>query len=601
MMPIFGNPAGLWALLGGPTILAIHFLQQRAHVARTSTWFLIEKLAPDSARGRTWDRLRSSRTLWLQLLAVLVAAWVLAEPRWVRAESAQTVVVVLDASASMDAFRSEGIVAAGREMAFAEGLAMHTTWVVMTTDPRAPALYRGLDREAASAALARWQPELGQHDLGPALRLAHGLAGGSGRTLLVTDTRSKVPAGQRAIGVGRPIEDVGFAGASVLRDDTGGQTWRALVKNNASTPQHRTWHLEAGGKESAEQSLDLAPGAITEISARLPDGVDAAIVVLSADDFAADDRLPLVRPAPKPLFVQVDGEDDAAQFFKKLATTVDGVTLVSAGVPATLRLARLSADEVARESRGGIFWPQADQRAQAPLLTDPVTPERDPLVAGLNWQGWFGTGPSGFAATPADSALLWQGRWPLVFLRPTPAVVGKTGAAGRKLMFAFDWATSNASRLSATVLLVRRFLEAERDTQHAPYSANFDCNAVVAFAEFPGGGGLTRTFQPAAGGLPETRAIAAGERAEVRAPGRVGFFTLKQGDDVLVRGAAEFADARQGDFHAAEKFFVELPGERQAAIERNTQADPFVTLWLLALAGFMLGSWWTRSGGATVR
>src|ERR1043165_3348306 len=105
MMPIFANPLGLWALLGLPVILAIHFLQQRARVARTSTWFLIEKLSPDSARGRTWDRIRSSRILWLQLASVLLAAWVLAEPRWVRAESAQTVVIVLDASASMEAFR----------------------------------------------------------------------------------------------------------------------------------------------------------------------------------------------------------------------------------------------------------------------------------------------------------------------------------------------------------------------------------------------------------------------------------------------------------------------------------------------------------------
>src|SRR6185503_10440225 len=152
MMPLFANPAGLWALLGLPAILAIHFLQQRARVARTSTWFLIEKLAPDSARGRTWDRLRSSRTLWLQLLAVLLAAWVLGDPRWIRAESAQTVVIVLDASASMDAFLVPAIAAAEREMSLAEGLAARTTWVIMTTNPRQPALYRGPAREAAAAA-----------------------------------------------------------------------------------------------------------------------------------------------------------------------------------------------------------------------------------------------------------------------------------------------------------------------------------------------------------------------------------------------------------------------------------------------------------------
>src|SRR3954470_10794669 len=181
MLPLFANPAGFWALLGVPAILAIHFLQQRARTARTSTWFLIEKLAPDSARGRTWDRLRTSRALWLQLLAVLVATWLLTEPRWVRPESAQTVVIVLDASASMEAFRAEALAAAEREMNLSDGLATHTTWVVMTTDPRSPPLYRGPSKEAASAALANWQPELGQHDLAPVLRLAHGLAGASGR------------------------------------------------------------------------------------------------------------------------------------------------------------------------------------------------------------------------------------------------------------------------------------------------------------------------------------------------------------------------------------------------------------------------------------
>src|SRR5688572_24024645 len=150
MIPLFANPAGLWVLLGVPAILAIHFLQQRARVARTSTWFLIEKLAPDSARGRTWDRLRSSRALWFQLLAVIIAAWVLGEPRWIRAESAQTVVIVLDASASMEAFRAPALAAAERELNLADGLAARMTWVIMTTNPRQPALYRGGARDAAS-------------------------------------------------------------------------------------------------------------------------------------------------------------------------------------------------------------------------------------------------------------------------------------------------------------------------------------------------------------------------------------------------------------------------------------------------------------------
>ena len=592
-MPLFSNLAGFWALLGVPAILAIHFLQQRAKVARTSTWFLIEKLAPDSARGRTWERLRTSRTLWLQIAAVLVATWLLVAPRWVRAESAQTVVVVLDAAAAMEAFRAEAVAAAEREMADAVGLAARTTWVVMTTNPRQPPLYRGTERAAASASLARWTPELGEHERGPALRIAHGLAGGAGRTLFVTDTRAKVPAGQRAAGVGRVLENVGFAGASVTRE-SGGFTWRALVKNHAATPQWRTWQIESAGVKSAGQTLELAPGALSEISARWPEGAEAATVVLAGDAFASDDRLPLVRPAPKPLVVCVDGDDTAAEFFRKIVREVAGVTLVSSGAPATLRLARLSADEVRAETHGGVFWPPADQRSQAPLMTEPVTAERDALVTGLNWQGWFGTGAYGFAPAVGDSPLLWQGRWQIAFLRPVP-----TG--GRKLLLAFDWATSNAPRLPATVLLVRRFLEAERDAQRAPYAANFDCGAPVPLAGVPLTGEISMEFRPAVGGVAERRAVAIAERGEWRAPGRSGFFVVRRGDEVLVRGAAQFADARQGDFRAAETFQVELPGEQKSALERSTRPDPLATWWLLALAGLVLGSWWTRTGGADVK
>lgn len=607
MIPIFANPLGLWALLGLPVILAIHFLQQRARVARTSTWFLIEKLAPDSARGRTWDRIRSSRILWLQLASVLLATWVLAEPRWVRAESAQTIVVVLDASASMDAFREPAVAAAQREMSLSEGFAARTTWVIMTTNPRQPPLYRGLERAGAEAALARWQPELGAHDFGPALRLARGLAGTSGRTLLITDRKANVPPDQRATGVGRPIENVGFAGATITRDDTG-LSWRALVKNHAGTPQRRTWHLEAGQNRSPEQTLDLAPGALTEISARFPDGVDEATIMLSGDAFALDDRLPLVRPVPKPLSVVIEGKDEAAEFFRKLASNIDGLTVAanSTALPAPrLRIARLGADEMNREARGGIFWPPADARKDVPLANDPVTPERDELVAGLNWQGWLGTESHGYPGKPGDTTLLWQGKSPLVLLRSVPEGAGTLGFPARKLLLSFDWNLSNASRLPATVLLARRFLEAERDGQRAPYTANFDCNSLIPLPGVPHDAPLTLLFEPAQpvatapGGI-EPRTIPLAELSELRAPGRSGRFTLKRGEELLVRGTAQFADSRQSDFRNAERFVAEVRSERQAAIERNTRGDPLAEWWLVLLAALLLWSWWTKLSSSAV-
>jgi hypothetical protein len=589
ILPTFANPAGFWALAGVPAILAIHFLQQRARRAVTSTWFLIEPFAPRSVGGRTWERLRSSRALWLQLLAALVTTWLFTEPRWPRAESAQTVVVVLDASTSMEAFRPAALRAAQHELGAAEGLAARTTWVIITTDSRQPPLYRGPEHAAALAALEHWQPELGTHDLAPALRLAHSLAGDSGRTLLITDARHKVPAGQRAVGVGRSIDNAGFAGANFTRDEHG-LAWRAFVQNRSAAALHRSWWIESGGQRSATRELDLAPGALAEITGNFPEGLEQCTVVLEPDAFPADDRLPLVRPAAKPLTVAVDGDDAAAKFFHKLAADVDGVTFV-APASATLRLARASADDADHEKHGGIFWPQADQRASASIMPDPITAERNPLVDDLNWQGWIGTGPRGYVAAPADTALLWQGHWPVAYLHAT-------SAGAHQLRLAFDWDTSNAGRLPATVLMARRFLEAERDAQAAPYAANFDAAASLPLTGVASEGDLVLAFQAAAGGDAVSRTLAPLERIGLHAPGRAGFFTLKRGGDLVVRGATQFADARQGDFRQTETFFQEDPSEHRIAVERLTRPDPLVKLWLALLALLALGSWWTRGGGA---
>ncbi len=590
MLPTLANPAGLWALLGVPAILGVHFLQQRSRPVVTSTWFLIEPLSPRSVGGRTWERLLPSRQLWLQLLAVLVATWLAIEPRWTFPESAQTVVVVLDTSAGMEAFRPAAVAAAAREFAAAAGLAQRTTWVLMSSDPREPVLYRGTARADAEAALARWRPELGAHDLAPALRLAHGLAGEAGRTLLVTDTKTKVPPGQRAVGVGRPIENVGFAGATIVGRGTVA-TWRAFVQNHSAVSQRRTWWIETAAGRTVPKTLELPPGALVEIDGEFPGGTDQCTVVLEPDEFAADDRLPLVRPQARALSVAVVGDDAAADFVRKVSGTIDGLSLRDPAV-ATLLLARRSETELLTETHPGIFWPAPDARQTIPLVAAPITAERQPLVDGLNWQGWIGTGPFEYASHAGDTPLLWQEGMTLAFLHTT-----SRGAL--QLRLALDWSRSNAARLPAMALLLRRFLEQRRDEQAGPFTANFDALAPLPFADTPENASRpgTLTFEPAEGGPAQTRPLTAVERRAMHAPGRAGFFTLKRGADIVVRGAVQFADAREGDFREAATFFSDQPGERRLALERLTRPDPLATIWLAALMGLVVGSWWIGWGG----
>jgi hypothetical protein len=91
-----------------------------------------------------------------------------------------------------------------------------------------------------------------------------------------------------------------------------------------------------------------------------------------------------------------------------------------------------------------------------------------------------------------------------------------------------------------------------------------------------------------------TRAIGAAEWNDLRAPGQPGFFTVSQGGEVLVRGAAQFADPRAGDFRRAERFVQAVGDERKAAIERNTAGDPLEMWWLGLIVAAVLGSWWTK-------
>jgi hypothetical protein len=585
MLPEFANPAGWWALLGVPAILAIHYFQQRSRTLTVSTLFLLEPLAPESRGGRTWDRLRPSRAMWLQLLAVLLATWVLVEPRWIRGESAQTVAIVLDSSASMAAFRPEAEKAVAGLLAARDGRAARTEWLLMSSNPRQPPFYRGTSRAAALAALEAWRPALGTHDPTPALRLAHSLAGANGLTWFVTDSRAQVPDAQPAIGVGRPLANVGFAGASIRRED-GAMVWHAFVQNHTDTAQSRRWWVEAGGARTPPQTAELAAGGLLELTGRMPDGVDRAVVALEPDEFAADDRLPLVRPVGKPLPVSVELDGDAAVFFRRVLATVDGVTFAP-GTPPRLRVLRLAPDQPRPAVAAVILQRAAEIADRARVLRAPVVVERLPLLADLNWQGWLGSGPGNFSRQPADQVLLWQNEQPLAWLTADPAEV-------RSLVLNFDWDVSNATRLPAAVLLVRRQVESVRDAQAGEYAANFDTLSAVPLApvDVAGERAAVVEFEPAAEGKSSARPVPAAELAILRAPEAAGFFIVRRGDRVLVRGATHFADPRQADFRAAETFVTSPPPEAVALFRRNTRADPFTLLWLGLIGLCLLGSWW---------
>lgn len=143
MIPHFTNTTAFWALLAIPLITAIHFLQHKTKTQATATLFLLEALVPEAHEGNAWDRLRASRSFWMQILAVLLLTWVLAAPVWPGKGSGQTVVFILDDSANMTPFRQEAVNAVSEDMDAILRSGIPATWVLMGSRASGQPLYRG--------------------------------------------------------------------------------------------------------------------------------------------------------------------------------------------------------------------------------------------------------------------------------------------------------------------------------------------------------------------------------------------------------------------------------------------------------------------------
>jgi len=528
---LFANPAGFWALLGIPAILAIHFLQRESRRVTTSTLFLLEQLAPESAQGRRFERLRNSAALWLQLLAVLLVAWLLAGPRWIRPDSVQKVAIVLDSSASMSAFAGEARQAVEIQSAALATAAARTEWMLIESLSARKTLYSGTDRAAMLAALDSWHPGGPGHDPEPALRAALGVVRGNGVVVLVTDRAQAVLPGVVLLAVGSPIDNTGFTG---LQADGG--TWRVLARNYGPQAVRRNWKID--GRDQG--AIGIAPGGMAELRGVFPPGVDKLTLSIDGDRFPLDDSLPVVRPQPKRIGIFREPGTPFDGFFEKFTGTV------ADRLPEGRDLALVRYDPFLPKIPDGSAIAVVDQPGKpGKLLTGNIVAENHPLVAGLNWQQLLVNETFSIAPRETDDLLLSQGGRPLILLRH--------GAKGSALLVNFDLRHSNAAQLPAFILLLNRFVESVR-------AGRTDIEVVNA-----------ETGQGLAGGL--------------RAPEAPGFFELSG-----VRGAAHFADGREADFSGASSADG-VSGTVAALRLQNSEQDFLMPLWTLLLLGVCLASW----------
>ena len=196
----FLNPAALGLLALAIPILLLWMLRLRRREVTVASTLLWRRLVRDREANAPWQRLRRHLLLLLQLATLLALAVALAQPfRPVPATAGGAVVVVLDASASMqatDVAPSRFAVAqraAGELVSGLRGDGLMTV-IAAGAQPRVLAAATA-DRTALRAAIDGAEPEAGRADWGAALALAAGATSGAAESSIVIISDGNLPAG----------------------------------------------------------------------------------------------------------------------------------------------------------------------------------------------------------------------------------------------------------------------------------------------------------------------------------------------------------------------------------------------------------------------
>jgi hypothetical protein len=579
-MPLMlDNPLGLWALLGIPAVLIIHFLQTERKRVITSTLFLIANVQPQSTGGLRLERLRQSLPLWLQLLAVILITLLLIQPRWPQAGTFQRVVVILDSSASMQPFVQEAIQAAENHTLRRTRTSDAVEWMVLETDPRKGTLYTGSQPDSLRQALNSYHPTSGSHDPSPTINRARLQLQDISTVLFITNRqREPLPEGITEIAVGQPIENTGFTG---LQTSTGpeGVSWQILLRNYGKEEARIQWRLAYDDQPLEPSPITLPPGESRSLGGRFPAGVQTALLSLPGDAFALDDWMPIIKPLTKPLTLRAVNEPGDTTFLTRLAGILGNTTLIASD-EADLTVAWLNPNEETVNGPAILFTPGSP----APKAGDgPPISERHPLTRDLNWLGMIAH-RSSFADEPhvGDRVLVWQGESPLIVLRE--------GIQGRQLVCLFDPTQGNALRFPAFIILLHRFAENSRAAKPGYEQRNLQTGQSIALTPYPGAGPLTLHFTDQSG-VTTTQGPVPSHRANMLiAPDRPGFWKVSQGERPLLNAAVHFGDTRQADFLQAETG-TRGPDTTPAIVRQNTITDPFKSIWLLLLGLALTTSW----------
>lgn len=574
-MITFLYPLGLLALLALPALVAIYCLRRRSQVVRTPVLFLVERAREPDEGGRRFRRFRGSVCFWLQALALLLLALFLAGLHFGRLQKVGRVAVVVDSSASVLPFH-EALVEEVVEKLSSLGRGIETTeFTVLDSYPGARPIYHGTNLGELSSALRAWRPGRTGHDPGESLGIARSLAGDGGVVIFASDRQLPEGAGGdvAVLAVGRPLPNVGFLGVDVRPGEDGSPQWRAVVRNYSDAETQTSWQVEVDGARVGEpRQLVLSGNGAVTVAGGFPTGRDKLVLTLEPDAFPLDDRLPIVRPGMKQVLLapRIPRDSPFAPIVAKLAASLPGVRTTGSGLPDCEVVLYDPLAPAAPPAGAAIVF--LAPRRPGRLYAGSLVVTNHPLVAGLVWESILVPDDLGMPLVETDEVLVWAGEKPLIALRPTG--VGQ-------LLFNFDVARSNASRLPAFALLCHRFVDQLRRAKTTTEAMNIGVGQRIA---------VTGSSEPGAPALELVTRKREAQPFTGFSPGQPGFFTVQQGVVTLIDGAAHFEDTEEADLRGAARADT-VARRNPAVLDEARRGSAWWRLLLLLALVSALGAW----------
>jgi hypothetical protein len=295
----------------------LHYFRRRFRPREVSALFLWQSLDRTPVAGRERQPLRSSSSLWLELLAAACLAFALAGPRAGSSRS-EHLVIVLDSSASLSAVIDgaslrERAVSTVEERVCALNARARVSLIVSGSRPTllaGPAAF-------ASEALGRlheFEPRSTHHDLSRSVALALELSGG--KQVLVITSRYEpeaFPDAVELIALGKPAPNVAFVHASRTRerdprDGATGSVERIFlsVANWGSAAATTNLTLSSAGRVLETRPLTIPARGKTAAVFELSPGAPLVEARLDDDALAIDNLVRLAPVLPRKLTLYCD-------------------------------------------------------------------------------------------------------------------------------------------------------------------------------------------------------------------------------------------------------------------------------------------------------